>query len=213
MAVRCILWDFGDTLVDQDWMLKAPETYPGWSKAWVEIARGENEERWNLGEITCDDVASQIARRLGMSLAEAIAHIQLCCSSVRFFEAPLMAVRRSRLPQAIVTVNPDLFTKYVVPAFRLNEMFPVIVTSWQEKTTSKVALCEKALRALGQSIERSEAILIDNVPDNVRDWEAAGGQGYVFQGEAQFAADLGSSLRELAVGGAAQRGDATDKAS
>ena len=114
-----------------------------------------------------------------------------------------MAVRRCALPQAIVTVNPDVFTNYVVPAFRLDEMFPVIVASWQEKTTDKVALCEEALRNFGQAIKRSEALLIDNIPENVRDWEASGGRGYVFRGEQQFTTDLASHLKELGSGGAA----------
>ena len=95
MAVRCVLWDFGDTLVDQDWMLNAPDEYPKWSDAWVAVARGELEEAWNLGHVDCDMVASRVAKRLGMSLADAVAHIQLCCSRIRFFPGP--SYRRARL--------------------------------------------------------------------------------------------------------------------
>ena len=36
MTIRHVLWDFGDTLVDQDWMLRPPEAYPNWPQAWVE---------------------------------------------------------------------------------------------------------------------------------------------------------------------------------
>ena len=91
MAVRCVLWDFGETLVDQDWMLNAPDEYPKWSDAWVAVARGELEEAWNLGHVDCDMVASRVAKRLGMSLADAVAHIQLCCSRIRFFSRPLLS--------------------------------------------------------------------------------------------------------------------------
>ena len=197
MATRCVLWDFGDTLVDQDWMLAAPEGFPDWPKAWAEVARGELEGPWNLGEVGCEDIARRVAGLLGMSLPDTMAHIQKCCSSIRIFETAMAAARRCTLPQAIVTVNPDVFTSYVSPHYKLDDLFSVIVASWQEGTVEKAALCIRALRVFEDTFEPSEALLIDNIEANVRAWEECGGRGYVFTGEAQFAADLQTVLREL----------------
>ena len=37
--VRYLLWDFGDTLVDQRWMWPNPEGVPGWP-AWAAVGLG-----------------------------------------------------------------------------------------------------------------------------------------------------------------------------
>jgi beta-phosphoglucomutase-like phosphatase (HAD superfamily) len=98
MTARCILWDFGDTLVDQDWMLTPPEAFPDWPKAWVEAARGELEKPWCLGEVTYEDIADRVATLLGMPLADTLDHIRRCCTNIRFFDAAVAAARRCSLP-------------------------------------------------------------------------------------------------------------------
>ena len=196
MSLRFVLWDFGDTLVDQDWMLRAPEGFPDWPQAWVEAARGEDEDAWYLNEVSCEDIARRVSGLLGMPPAATMDHIRHCCLNVRFFDAVLKAAQDCSLAQAIVTVNPDVFTQYVVPRYRLDALFPVIVTSWQEGTVDKAALCATAVQRLGGS-EHAEALLIDNSEDAVRDWQRAGGRGYVFRSETRFVADLESSLSEL----------------
>jgi FMN phosphatase YigB (HAD superfamily) len=198
MTIRGVLWDFGDTLADQDWMLRPPEGYPEWPTAWSEAARGEWESAWYLNERSCEDIAERVSRSLGMSRADTMDHIQRCCSELSLFEAPLDAARASSLPQAIVTVNPDLFTRFIVPFHHLDELFPVIVTSWEEGTVDKAKLCSVAVERMG--IEPEDALLIDNLEENVRGWERAGGPGYVFRGEARFTADLATSLGRMLKG-------------
>ena len=196
MTIRYVLWDFGDTLVDQTWMLQAPDGFAAWPRVWRDIAFGELEGPWNLGEVDCETVADQVAKALRMSLPATLAHIRECCANIRFFDGVYRAARECSVAQAIVTINPDVFTNFVVPIYELDRVFPVIVTSWQEKTLSKASLCTEALRRLGGSAN-SEALLIDNIEQNVREWEQAGGRGYWFRGETQFLADLHSSLSAL----------------
>ncbi len=203
MAIRCVLWDFGNTLVDQDWMLTPHHTVTDWPRAWTAVARSDLEATWCLGEMTCEDIASRISEQIGMSLADTMAHIRHCCGSIRFFDVPIGAARRCSLPQAIVTVNPDVFTRFVVPQYQLEALFPVIVTSWQEHTLEKADLCARAVERFEHKVEPSEALLIDNIEGNVRAWEAAGGKGYVFVGDTQFAVDLQTVLGELVGDGAA----------
>jgi phosphoglycolate phosphatase-like HAD superfamily hydrolase len=199
MTTRCILWDFGGTLADQNWMLMPPDEFPDWPKAWREVARGELEEPWCLGKVTCEDIANRIAELLKMPKADTMDHIRRCCSNVRFFDAVMATARDSSLPQAIVTVNPDVFTNYVVPHYQLDELFSVIVASWQEGTTDKAELCARAVKRLGKGFGSGEAFLVDNIEANVRAWEARGGHGYVFVDNNQFAADLQTVLREMTM--------------
>ena len=203
MTIRSVLWDFGDTLADQDWLLEAPEGFPDWPRAWFEIARGTLEHEWYVGDVSTEDIAHEVSELLGMPVALAIEHIRHRCHNIRFFEAVLTAARDCSLPQAIVTVNPDAFTRFVVPFYRLDDLFPVIVTSWQEGTVDKAELCARAVQRLDAECVDGQALLIDNIEANVRAWERAGGQGYVFRGETLFLSDLGASLAQLKRDGTA----------
>ena len=42
--IRCLLWDFGDTLVDERIMWPTPEGVPEWTAAWLAL-----DERGLLG--------------------------------------------------------------------------------------------------------------------------------------------------------------------
>ena len=196
MTTRCILWDFGDTLADQDWMLRAPENFPDWPQAWTEVARGSSEHAWYVNEVTCEDIAEEVSKLLGMSVADAMDHIRFCCTNIRFFDSVMIAAINCTLPRAIVTVNPDVFSKFVVPRYQLDRLFPIIITSWQEASEDKAGLCATALKKLG-GIKPGGALLIDNNAKAVRDWQHAGGQAYLFEGEDKFVADLKTSLKVL----------------
>ncbi|MHC4821302.1 MAG: hypothetical protein ACYTDX_06245, partial [Planctomycetota bacterium] len=96
--------------------------------------------------------------------------------------------RRGRA--AIVTVNPDLFSSTIVPAMGLDRDFPVIVTSWQERTLDKVELCRIALERLSDRPSIGTALLVDNDATNVSAFVEQGGQGYRFTTDRALARDL-----------------------
>ncbi|MDJ0789733.1 MAG: hypothetical protein QNK05_23300 [Myxococcota bacterium] len=199
MALSCVLWDFGDTLADQDWMLQAPTEVPEWPDAWSAVARGELEDRWNRGEADLDDVVAEVARRLPMSEADVHEHVRFCCSRIRFFDLPLQIARDSSLPQALVTVNPAGFSEWVLGAHGLTGTFAPIVVSGEEGIVDKGALCQIALERLGRDTRPGSALLIDNLTECIESWAARGGIGYHFRGESQLRADLEGPLRELAA--------------
>lgn len=198
MALRCVLWDFGDTLADERWMLEAPHGVPEWTRAWEEVAGGALADAWNRGEISGREIVAALAARLPMSEAEVEAHTRRCCSRIRFFELPWSIARSTALPQALVTINPDGFSEFVVPHYRLHEVFDRIVSSWEERTLDKGEMGLTALARLGGSLRPEEALLIDNKPQNVQAWISRGGRAYLFRGEDAFRRDLARELRDLA---------------
>ena len=101
------------------------------------------------------------------------------------------------MPQALVTVNPRLFSEQIVPRYPIFKKFEVIMTSWEERTLDKVELCSVALSRFQTAIAPSAALLVDNVSENVKGWERRGGQGYWFQGPKAFAADLSGELAHV----------------
>jgi FMN phosphatase YigB (HAD superfamily) len=191
MMPAVLLWDFGDTLVDERWMRRAPAECPTWEAVWVDVM-ADHADDWNTGRVRTEEIFGVLADRSGMSAAAVGAHARRCCESIAFNETAWRVARERRLPQALVTVNPDLLAAVVVPAYGLDEVFEVIVTSSAEQTDDKSALCDIALDRLGFTGPRSDALLIDNRLDLVQAWRDLGGAGYWFESDETFRADLPS---------------------
>ena len=101
------------------------------------------------------------------------------------------------MPQVLVTVNPPLFSELIVPQYAVFKRFEMIVTSWEERVLDKAELCAVALSRLQVAIAPSAALLIDNMSDNVKQWEQRGGQGYWFRGPEVLNRDLSGALAHL----------------
>lgn len=184
--VRFLLWDFGDTLVDERFLWTCPTGVPAWTDCYRALAGGEFGHRWNCGTATSDDLTTEMAARLGMSQKAVLAHIRRSAARIRFFDHSWSMARTRALPQAIVTVNPDLFRELIVSEYGLAEVFDAIVVSAEEGTESKVELCDVAMARLG-CVDPAGALLLDNIEANVEAWRSRGGAGYWFRGDQEFA--------------------------
>ncbi len=190
-----VLWDFGDTLVDERWMLQAPPALPRWTEVWDAVVNRDLAPAWYRGDLRERDVAAAVAERLPMTTDDAVAHMRRCCTQLRFLDAPWAAARRRDRRQALVTINPDSFSRHVVPHARLHDTFELIVTSWEERTLDKTVLCERALQRLGPGLETADALLVDNRVEHVDSWRSRGGHAFLFDGETRFEAELAPLLR------------------
>jgi beta-phosphoglucomutase-like phosphatase (HAD superfamily) len=199
--IRFLLWDFGDTLVDEHFLWVPPTGVPGWTNAYRTLVGGEFGTRWNMGTATSDELVTDLSSRLRISEKSVRAHVERCCTRIRFFPGAWTAARSRALPQAIVTVNPDLFRALVVSHYGLAEVFDAIVTSAEEGTESKAELCAVAMTRLG-CVEPAEGLLLDNIEANVDAWRSRGGAAYWFRGDEQFASDFAAGgWKALATGG------------
>jgi len=183
-----VLWDFGDTLVDERWMRRCPESCPGWEAAWIAVM-DEFADRWNVGDVSFKEVSAALADAAAMTLPAVEAHSRVCCAQLTFHPNAWEVAQQRLRPQAIVTVNPDLFADFIVPTHGLSKIFDQIVMSFAEHTDDKVALCDIALERLGYRGARDGALLIDNRRDLVDAWMDSGGAGYWFQTDEQFGHD------------------------
>ena len=193
VGVDCIVWDFGDTVADERWMQVAPTSWPGWTGRYRSVVGDPGfAADWNSGAATVDDLVKRMCAGSPLTEGEVLDHIETICSQVTFFPSVVAAITlaRGRIPQMCATVNPDIFTRWVVPAHRLDDLFDVIVTSWEEHTLSKVELAQAGLARLSQRIALADTLLVDNRSDNVEEYRASGGNAYLFINEAQFTEDL-----------------------
>jgi|ThiBio_1000_plan_1041568.scaffolds.fasta_scaffold02483_8 hypothetical protein len=187
MVIRTILWDFGDTLADERWMMRPFPGLPQWPQIYREFSeRGALVDMWNKGLASLSDVAGDLGRKMDVPAVRVRAHMEECSRNIRFFLRVGEIVRRRVTPQAIVTVNPDVFSNVVVPFYALRHQFDVIVTSWEEGTLDKAELCEIALSRLGGLHAREECLLIDNKEDCIALWRKRGGRAYHFSDEGIF---------------------------
>jgi len=199
MSLALVCWDFGDTLADERWMLQAPEGCPEWPDAWGQLLANNPEliERWDLGEASFDDVVPLMIAELEDLGAEPQSdawvrdHCRWCCEHLSFFPAAVEALIawRGVVAQACVTVNPDVFRDWVVPAYDLTSRFDMVVTSDTVHSVNKVHMAQRALNVLGLDAEIADCLLIDNRMDNCREFRAAGGQTYHFRSDAEFGPD------------------------
>ena len=126
-----LLWDFGDTLADERWMLRAPSRFPGWPEAWADVMADE-ADRWNAGSASGAEIFDALAHRTGMTLREVEAHARN--ERIEFHPNAWRVASEHRLPQALVTVNPDLFEQYV---HGLSAVFDAVVMSFAEGTNDR----------------------------------------------------------------------------
>ena len=143
--LKCVLWDFGDTLVDERWMQRCPPTVPQWRDVWLRHVVDGVSEAWMVGELDMPTLAAQLAAQLPMSADAVRAHCDACCAQIAFYAEPWRVARACALPQALVTLNSDLFSSAVVTSYELDGVFDAIVTSWQERSLDKATLCAVAL--------------------------------------------------------------------
>ncbi len=185
-SVDLLLWDFGDTLVYEHWMWACPDGVPEWTDVW-RTTMAELRDVWDVGTIHVVDVAEAMAAKLTVSVDSVRSHMSARCRDLVWFGNAWGAARRRGRPQALVTINPDVFSE-VVEAYALADTFDLVLTSATERTLDKAELCARAVARLGGSNDR--ALLLDNLPANVDAWRARGGLGYVFVSDEQFGEDL-----------------------
>lgn len=191
--IQCLLWDFGDTLCDERFIWR---TGPEWMAVYETFDDGLGNN-WCRGDIDAHAFAASIADQVSLTAEEALAHMRERCNHIEFFAHTYAFFRARHLSQAIVTVNPDLFSETIVPLCGFGDVTDAIVTSWEERTTDKGRLCAIALERIGVACEPSEALLIDNKQRCIDEWTALGGVGYLHRGDEAFARDVASGIDGL----------------
>ena len=201
MIVRALLWDFGDTLADERWMHAPMPGAARWSDLYRSFSAGSDlVDRWNTGAADWIEVASWFAAQLGVEVEQVRDHMEKCCKSIAFFPLVGEVSARCGLPQAIVTINPDVFSTIVVTTYGLADRFDPIVASWQARTLDKSDLCDLALAGWGGQFAREECLLIDNRPENVEAWRGKGGASYHFRNEHDLQVDFPALISSTTAG-------------
>jgi hypothetical protein len=189
-----LLVDFGNTLASETFMRRDSALFPTWTAEYLAVVEPLRRD-WDTGKLSWRDLGSMVAERLGAGPAAVHGYMAKLCRSIEFYPgigAVLSAHRRRGGVQALVTVNPDIFSE-VCDYYQLGVRFDAVVTSWEQGSDDKVDLCWRALELL-QVDGPGGSVLIDNLASNVDGWSAAGGRGYVFSDDQAFVDDVAAGL-------------------
>ena len=179
MGVDLVCWDFGDTLVDERFMRIAPIGVPDWGRVLDEVLaeRVDWVDRWNLGCGSLNDLIVPLAERLPMTPVQVASHLRSVWNEIDWFDEAAAWVDEltNRVAQAVVTVNPHEFSG-IARACGLDARIPVIVTSAELGTRSKVRMAERVRELLALPPGVDTTLLIDNNSENVDEFIEAGGR-------------------------------------
>ena len=89
-------------------MRQAPPEYPDWARAWNRVMDTCAAD-WDTGVATEQDVFAEMSRQTGLSLAFVEQHADACCRAIAFNPVAWQTASERHRPQALVTVNCDLF--------------------------------------------------------------------------------------------------------
>lgn len=178
-VIDLVCWDFGDTLVDQDFMRIAPEGVERWKEVYNQVlaARPQWVEEWNLGTVPMSDLVQPLSAELGMEPMAVSRHLRLVWSQIVWYDDASQLVNRLRgvVPQAVVTVNPHEFSG-IARACGLDSLVDLIVTSADLRSLSKVVMARHARTVLGLDADLRGTVLIDDRLDNLAEFADAGGR-------------------------------------
>jgi len=192
--VQCLLGDFGDTLCDERSLWRV-------SAEWMDVYRSfDDDDRigaaWSLGDLGTDEVVARLARRMTKSEAEIRAHL-FRTDLFRFFPFTFAFFQARYLPQAIVTVNPDVF-RDLAEKLGLASRVETVVVSAEEKSVDKGVLCELAIRRMATPCDHGRALLIDDKQSSLDAWAGRGGIGYLYTTDEAFQRDVAGGIDGLA---------------
>jgi FMN phosphatase YigB (HAD superfamily) len=188
---KCIVFDYANTL-SSDLFFQACHTgYPAWRTLFEKhvFSDPRNLTDWCKGMLTRNDIARLISRHSGMPLATVLTEMNNSCKNLHFNPAVRQFAEAQRIvgrKTALVTINIDVFSDFIVPFYQLDGLFDVIVNSSDYGTDDKLVLWQIAFEQLGDGITYENSLLIDDSLKWTTAFENRGGNAYLFRNDREF---------------------------
>jgi hypothetical protein len=141
------------------------------------------------GDLTIEDIARVVSRYIPMDTPSIVSTMEEGCRQLQFNQAVWdFAVAQKKIGRKIVLVtgNMDVFTKVVVPAHGLDQLFNVILNSADFHETRKERLWPVAFEQLGDGIGYANSLLIEDGETEPAKFRALGGLAHQYQNDELF---------------------------
>ncbi len=179
--IKCIVFDFGFTLSSDYYFNVIPQGIPQWFDIIQREIFGDPSivDPWMRGESTTLDIAGVLSKHFPLDIPTIAKTMEIGCQHLNINRAVwdfAAAQKAAGRKTALVTVNLDVFTKVVVPAHGLDQLFDVVLNSSDYHEIRKEFLWPIAFERLGGGIGYANSLLIEDGETQPALFRALGGQ-------------------------------------
>jgi len=165
--IKCIVFDFGFTLSSDYYFKISLPGCPQWHEIIQKFIFGEPSITvpWMKGELTTLDIAGVLSKHFLIDIPTIATTMEIGCQHLNFNPAVwdfAVAQKAAGRKTALVTDNMDVFTKVVVPAHGLDQLFDVILNSSDFHEIRKDVLWPIAFDRLAGGIGYGNSLLIED---------------------------------------------------
>lgn len=130
---------------------------------------------WMLGELSLEDISSRMSGDIGISEDVIIEELRHSCEIMQFcivgLEDLILAIRKRGVKVIVATDNMDTFSRFTVPALKLNELFDGIINSYdighlkdEASPADRIIFFDQVLAEY--KLNYSDVVLLDDSPDS-----------------------------------------------
>lgn len=189
--IKCVVFDFGFTLFSGYYFNNSPLGYPQWHEVIQEkIFRDPSIiDPWLKGDLTTTDIAAMLARYIPLAVPSIVETMEKGCQHLSFNPVVWNFAIYQKITgrkTALVTANMDVFTKVVVPCHSLDKLFDVILNTSDYRELRKEVLWPIAFEQLGNGIDYSNSLLIEDGETEPAKFRSLGGQAYQYSNDELF---------------------------
>lgn len=187
--IQCVVFDFAFTLCSE---LYFKSLRPRWGHVITEALFGPSpnlSDEWMAGRLSSADIARHLATLIPETADDILNSLDEGCCCMSFNPAVwdfALAQRAAGRRTALVTLNMDVFSRVIVPAHGLAEVFDVIVCSADHGELDKERLFEVAFRQLGPEFGFGNSLLVDDSERNIQVFRRHGGMGHRYTDDVMF---------------------------
>jgi hypothetical protein len=189
--IKCIVFDFGFTLSSDYYFKISPPDCPEWHEVIQRVIFGDDSimTPWLKGELASLDIAGMLTKYIPLDILTILATIEKGCQQLNFNPAVwnfALAQKAAHRKTALVTANMDVFTKVVVPAHGLETVFDAILNTADFHEIRKEKLWPIAFERLGNGIEFTNSLLIEDGESEPAKFRALGGLAHQYRNDEVF---------------------------
>ncbi len=173
--MKTLFVDFDGTICTDRFWQSLPENEKTLVQNAIFKDNQEMVRNWMRGKITSEEVNQYLADHLGIPYQLLWDTFMLDCSNMHVAPEILTAIQklRNKYYTVLITGNMDCFTRFTVPALKLNEYFGTVVNSSDEGQLKTDNNGETFLKYLRGDI--GDAILIEDSPHTCEIFSKLGG--------------------------------------
>jgi FMN phosphatase YigB (HAD superfamily) len=195
--IKCVVFDFGNTLSSEYYFNISPPGCPQWFEFIQEHIFGQPSitNPWMKGDLTSLDIAGMLTKYFPLGVETILEIMEAGCRNLHFNPAVrsfAAAQRSAQRKTALVTANMDIFSKVVVPAHKLDQLFDVILNTSDFHELRKEKLWPAAFERLGGQIGFGNSLLIEDGENEPAKFRALGGRAYQYSNDTAFLEWLGT---------------------